>query len=230
MIRIEGLRHGILDIPSCVIPEGRIAVIGRNGSGKSTLARLLAGLERPASGSISIGDKVPGEIATGWVHEVPGQNGLFLRVDEELASPLRFRHCPCDEIARRAREVAERCGISHLVNRDLVTLSGGQQVLAALATAMVSRPGILVLDEWDSHLDARTAEYVQRLLYGTGIRCIVQCTQNMDLAAAADTVVFLSGGRVRAAGPPAEVFGGCADSCWYPPSWRWRDWSSHSKT
>jgi len=229
MIHISGLRHGILDIPSCRIPAGHVAVIGPNGSGKSTLLRLLAGMEEPVQGCIRIGEKSPGDMAIGWVHEVPGRNSLFLRVDEELASPLRFRHYQCEEISRRTREVAERAGISHLMDRDLVTLSGGEQVLIAMATAIISGPEILILDEWDSHLDAHTAAALQEQLSGLGVRCIVQCTQNMDLAATADTVILLSRGRVKAGGPPREVCGKCADSCWYPPSWRWREWNLPSR-
>lgn len=229
MIIIRGVRHGVLDIQSCTIPGGYTAIIGPNGSGKTTLLRLVAGLEEPVRGCVTIGEKSPADIAVGWVHEVPGQNGLFLRVRDELASPLRFRHLPCDEIASRVAEVAAQTGISSLMDRELATLSGGEQVLIALATAMVSQPDILVLDEWDSHLDTPSSSMLQNQLNASGVRTIIQCTQNMDLAASADTVVFLTKGRVKAAGTPRDVFGMCKDSCYYPPSWRWREWNLPSK-
>ncbi len=226
MIRIRGLRHGILDIPTCEVPLGYIAVTGSNGSGKTTLLRLLAGIDEPAWGSIRIGEGSPGGIVTGWVQEYPGRNALFLSVYEELASPLRFRHLPCDELSGRVIEIAEKMGISHLLDRDLATLSGGEQVLVALATAMISEPEILVLDECDSHLDSRTTETLQERLLDLRVRCLVQCTLDMDLAATADWVILLSSGSIRATGTPEEVFFNREQSCWYPPRWRWREWSS----
>lgn len=223
MIRIHGLRHGILDIPVCKVPLGHIAVTGPNGSGKTTLLRLLAGMEEPSCGSIRMGEGPPGGMATGWVHEYPARNALFLSVYEELASPLRFRHLPCDDISGRVSEISEKMGISHLLDRDLATLSGGEQVLVALATAMISEPEILVLDECDSHLDSRTTEALQEQLLDLQVRCLVQCTLDMDLGATADSVIFLSSGRIRAIGTPEEVFFTCEKSCWYPPRWRWRE-------
>lgn len=229
MIRVRGLRHGILDIPACEMPPGHIVVTGSNGSGKTTLLRLLAGMEEPASGGITIGEASPGKTAMGWVHEFPSRNALFLSVYEELASPLRFRHLSCDEISGKVSEIAEKLGILHLLDRDLSTLSGGEQVLTALATAMIGAPEILVLDEWDSHLDSHTTKVVQEQLKGLSVRYLVQCTLDMDLAATADTVILLSAGRVKTAGTPEEVFVHCARSCWYPPGWRWREWSSRLK-
>ncbi len=230
MISIRGLRHGVLDIAECEIPAGHTVVTGPNGSGKTTLLRLLAGMEEPFRGCVRVEGKTPGEMPIGWVHEFPSRNALFLSVYEELASPLRFRHMPCDEISRKVSRMAEKVGISHLLDRDLVTLSGGEQVLTALATALIPEPAVLILDEWDSHLDAGTTAMLHDLLKDLCIRCLVQCTLDMDLAATADWVVFLSRGRIRAAGPPEEVFERCAGSCWYPPGWRWREWSSLLKT
>lgn len=229
MIIIRGVRHGILDIPSCAIPRGHTAVIGPNGSGKSTLLRLIAGVEEPQQGCITIGEKSPGESAVGWVHEVPGQNSLFTRVRDEITSPLRFRHLSCDEISSRVAEVAAQTGISPLMDRELATLSGGEQVLIALATAMISKPDILVLDEWDSHVDAPSSAMLQDQLNASSVRIVLQCTQNMDLAASADNVVLLKKGRVYSMGNPLEVFGKCTDSCYYPPSWRWREWNLLSR-
>ncbi|HOT04269.1 MAG TPA: ABC transporter ATP-binding protein [Methanolinea sp.] len=226
MIRINGLRHGILDIPSLLIPSGYTAVIGPNGSGKTTLLRLLAGMEEPFQGSVTMRGLRAGPLNVGWVHEFPGRNTLFSRVRDEIASPLQFRHLACEEIAERVKEISGRIGISSLMDRGPESLSGGEQVLVALATAMVSDPEILVLDEWDSHVDIHTATVLQEYLRHTGVRWKVQCTQDMDLAASADLVIFLSGGRVLAYGSPKEVFSAHPDSCWYPPSWRWKEWNS----
>jgi len=226
MIHINGLRHGILDIPSLLIPAGYIAVIGPNGSGKTTLLRLLAGMEEPFQGSVTIGGQRAGSLTVGWVHEFPGRNALFSRVRDEIASPLQFRHLACEKILEKVEEISGRIGISSLLDREPESLSGGEQVLVALATAMVSDPEILVLDEWDSHVDVHTAAVLQEHLLHTGVRWKVQCTQDMDLASSADLVISLSGGRVLACGTPQEVFSAHSGSCWYPPSWRWREWNS----
>jgi len=226
MIRIEGLRHRILDIPALSIPPGFSVIAGPSGSGKTTLLRLLAGLEEPREGIIHSCGRDPSRLDRGYVHEFPGRNGLFTLVSQEIASPLWFRHVPCDEVERRVRDVARSLGIGDLLSREVSTLSGGEQVLCALATALVPGPELLLLDEFDSHLDARTTALVGDRVRSAGVPVTVMCTQDMDIAATADTLVFLEGGRVKHAGVPSAVFSDLGGSCWYPPSWRCKEWNS----
>lgn len=226
MIRATGIRHGILDIPYLELAPGYTVVIGPNGSGKTTLLRVLSGLEDPQQGEVRVGGRAPEEMSIGWINEFPGKNSLFLKVGEELASPLRFLHWPCGEISERVEDIAKKFGITHLMDRDIITLSGGEQVLVALATALIAGPDLLILDEWDSHLDSVTADTLHGLVLGSRVHWIIQCTQDMDRAARADTVIFLSRGRVKEQGSPREVFGMCKTTCWYPPSWRCRGWTS----
>ncbi len=220
MIQVEGLRHGVLDIPALDLPPGYTAVIGPNGSGKTTLLRLVAGLDRPERGSVLVAGEEPGVKPCGWVNEFPGRNMLFSQVAEELASPLRFRNLPCPGIAGRVLECARHTGIEHLLERETTTLSGGEQVLAALATALIGRPELMVLDEFDSHLDLETVESIEAVLDRSPARYLVRCTQNPDLALKADRVLFLKGGATGMCGTPEEVFGSLAGTCYYPLSWR----------
>ncbi|MDH7491015.1 MAG: energy-coupling factor ABC transporter ATP-binding protein [Methanolinea sp.] len=228
MIRVEGLSHGILSVPILSIPKGLCVVTGKNGSGKTTLLRLLAGISVPERGSITVDGRDPATLERGFVHEFPGKNSLFSIVSQEVASPLWFRHALCEEVERAVSRAARSVGIEGLLSREVRNLSGGEQVLCALATAVVGNPALLVLDEWDSHLDSDTAVHAEACIRAMQIPHVVWCTQDMDIAASADYVVFMDGGRVRHSGTPLSVFPALKDTCWYPPSWRWREWSSSS--
>jgi len=228
MIRIEGLCHGILSIPDLSIPPGLSVITGPNGSGKTTLLRLLAGICEPKEGSIRVDGNDPACLGRGYVHECPGRNFLFSLVFQEIASPLWFRHASCGEVEDSVSRAASLLGIGGLLSRQAKDLSGGEQVLCALATAVACDPVLLVLDEFDSHLDPGTAARVGEFLREMHVPHIVWCTQDMDAAASAGFVVFLDRGRIRHAGTPDTVFSSLAGSCWYPPSWWWKEWSSSS--
>jgi len=228
VIHVEGLCHGVLSIQDLAIPRGFSVVTGPNGSGKTTLLRLLAGICEPEQGSILVDGQDPSSLVRGFVHEFPGRNALFSLVSQEIASPLWFRHSSCGEVERSVARAARFVGIEMLVSREVRTLSGGEQVLCALATAVVAKPTLLVLDEWDSHLDWETAARVEACIRKMHLPHVVWCTQDMDIAASADGVVFLDRGRVRYAGAPQAVFPSLVGTCWYPPSWSLEEWNSSS--
>ncbi|MDD3622789.1 MAG: energy-coupling factor ABC transporter ATP-binding protein [Methanofollis sp.] len=223
MIEISGLRHQVLSVPSLALEEGDTAVIGPNGSGKSTLLSLLAGLSLPAEGKIMVDGRPPRQVEVGWVSEFPDQSLLFTRVYDEIASPSRFAHLPCAEVTRRVEEAAALVGIEYLLPRTFRELSGGERGLVALATALSSGPELLVLDEFDSHLDAETAGTVAKALETSPCRYCVRCTQEMETAAGADTVLYLAHGAVKHAGTPDQIFPTLKETCFYPNSWRMRE-------
>jgi len=136
---------------------------------------------------------------------------FFLRRDREI-------RIPCSPFGRdRGTSLA---GGSNL--------SGGEQILCALATAVVANPTVLVLDEWDSHLDWETAAHVDACIREMHLPYVVRCTQDMDIAASADEVIFLDRGKVTFAGAPQAVFPPLISTCWYPPSWSLEEWNSSS--
>ncbi|MDD1706222.1 MAG: energy-coupling factor ABC transporter ATP-binding protein [Methanoregulaceae archaeon] len=220
MIIARNLALRKLCIPELVIPTGSAALIGPNGSGKTTFLRILAGVLSPEKGFVSINGRPPGELRIGFVNEYPDRNLLFSRVLDEIAAPLRFTRAPCDEISRKVKLASERAGLSHLTNRRIHTLSGGEKTLVALLAATIHAPGLLILDEFDSHLDDQSLEAAEQVISASGAASVLRCTQNMDVASRSGTLVALFGGKVRASGNPGEVFSTLSGTCYVPFGWR----------
>jgi energy-coupling factor transporter ATP-binding protein EcfA2 len=221
VIRITGLSHGILGIPDLLLPGGKVAVIGPNGGGKTTLLRLLAGIDLPARGEILVDGFPPRERDVGWAGENPGETLLFGRVYDEIASPLRFRDDPCRDVDERVRAVAGDLGITDLLGRGTGDLSEGEKAMVALGAALAAGPALLVLDETDSNLDAESALAAEDLIGRASCPHVVRSTQRMDLAARADHLLYLEGGRVLHSGSPAAVFAALAGTPYSPPRWGW---------
>ncbi len=168
MITAEFLCYRKLAIDALTIKPGITTIIGANGSGKTTFLKLCAGIAVPDSGTLLIDDVPPRETEIGWVNEFPDRNILFVNVFDEIASPLRFRRIPCDEIDSNVRACAETMGITHLLKRAVRELSGGEKVLVSLAAALVHHPKVLVLDEYDSHLDAHSLAKIEQGIRTSG--------------------------------------------------------------
>jgi energy-coupling factor transport system ATP-binding protein len=222
MITIENLRYRTLEIDNLRIAPGITSVIGPNGSGKTTLLKLLAGIFVPESGTILIDGVPPRNAEIGWVNEFPDRNVLLGCAFEEIASPLRFRHVPCSRISDRVESVIQSAGIQHLKNRTVQGLSGGEKVLVALAAALVFRPQVLVLDDYDSHLDVHCAVGIGHIIKKCTAPYVIHCTQDVEAASRGDTVIFLEGGKIRYAGAPEDVFASLAGTAYYPLVWRCR--------
>jgi energy-coupling factor transport system ATP-binding protein len=222
MIRIESLRFRSLLIDSLSLEQGITSVIGPNGSGKTTALKLCAGILLPEFGTVLIDKTEPRRTEIGWVNEFPDRNFLFETTGDEIASPLRFQHLPPGEIVRRMDEIHDCFGLAGLDDRPIRELSGGEKILVALAAAIITKPRVLILDEFDSHLDARTAGRIDRILRNLQIPFILKSTQDMENAAGSDYVVFLNRGRVEYAGTPGEVFTSLRNTPFYPLSWRCR--------
>jgi energy-coupling factor transport system ATP-binding protein len=220
MITAEKLRYRTLAIEDLRIAPGITSVIGRNGSGKTTLLKLLAGISVPDAGAILIDGMPPRDAEIGWLDEFPDRNILFWNAFEEISSPLRFRHLPCPVIEDRVESCMESLGITGLRSRPMQELSGGEKVLVVLASALVFRPQVLVLDEDGSHLDTNRAGEIERMIRKSGTSYVIRCTQDMEAAARGDAVILLDGGNILRAGTPADVFVSPDSTPFYPFSWR----------
>lgn len=172
-----------------------ISVIGRSGSGKSTLLRLLAGLEKPSSGIVSIdGTQVRGLHPAARVMFQDARLMPWLRVRENVGLGLEGKwHAVADEALREV-------GLSDRAKDWPAILSGGQRQRVALARALASQPRFLLLDEPLGALDALTRRGMQRLierLWQLHRFTALLITHDVEEAIAlGDRVILIDGGRI----------------------------------
>ena len=220
MISIRSIHHRVLEIDSLDIMPGVTSIIGPNGSGKTTLLKLCAGITEPDEGTVLVDGLPPRTTEVGWVNEFPDRNILFDTVVDEIASSLRFRRVPCREISDRIDSHLKFMGIISLRDRPMRELSGGEKILVTLAAALVHHPQLLLLDEYDSHLDEKRAAGIDRLVRMSGIPYVIRCTQQMETAVRGDHLVYLEDGRARYNGSPQEVFAALSGTPFYSLSLR----------
>ena len=192
------------------LSERRIGVIGLNGSGKTTFARMINGLVLPATGQVTVngfdtvkdGDKVRGQ--AGFIFQNP-QNQIILPIlKEDIALGLKSKKLSKAETQAAVEAVLARFGIAHLADRRVHELSGGELQLAALASVLVTRPDILIMDEPTNQLDLRNRGLVERTIHGLDENIIV-ISHDLGLIADFDRVLFFHEGRLADDGAPGEV-------------------------
>ncbi len=191
MIEVTDLRHGVLSIPALSIPPGFTVVSGKNGAGKTTLLKICSGITLPDSGSVSIDGLSPRLKIVGYVSEFPDRHLLFPIVFEEIASSLQFARVPPDEIEEQVFQTAEEAGITHLLDRECRTLSGGEKMLVGITAAVVHDPVLLVLDEPDSHLDSKTVEELCSFISSRNISYVMWSSHSASHRQKADFEVGL---------------------------------------
>ena len=151
-----------------------VALLGASGSGKSTLLNLIAGLDRPTSGSITVKGRdlaqMSGEDLARYRRHTVGM--VFqsfnliptMTLLENVELPMRFAEVDRGERAARAQQALERVGLAARVTHRPVELSGGEQQRASIARALVNRPSLLLADEPTGNLDSRTGEEIMNYL------------------------------------------------------------------
>ena len=195
------------DIGFRIAPGEAVAIVGASGSGKSTLLSLLAGLDAPSSGYVSLGDvklsaldedgraKLRGE-RIGFVFQsfqlLPALTAL-----ENVMLPLELRG---DRDAESpAREILARVGLAERLDHYPRQLSGGEQQRVALARAFVTRPALLFADEPTGNLDTATGQAIIDLLFELNTQLgttLVLVTHDEQLAARCGRTLRLVAGRL----------------------------------
>jgi len=194
-----------LDDVSLAVERGSFtAVMGPSGCGKSTLLHCAAGLDRPTTGSVYLGERsLDGLDETALARLRRSRIGFVfqsynlvssLTVEKNVTLPLRLAGSRVDR--DWLRTVLDRVGLADRAKARAAQLSGGQQQRVAIARALITRPDVIFTDEPTGALDLRTAQGVLGLLRELAGQTIVMVTHDPVAAGYADTVVFLADGRV----------------------------------
>ena len=199
---------------SIAVKDGElVAVMGPSGSGKSTLMHILAGLDKPTSGDVTIaGETITGMDDTQLTKLRRRRIGFIfqffnllpmLTAAENIALPLKLAGGKPDP--QWLEELIEKVGLGQRLTHRPSELSGGQQQRVAVARALVSRPSVMFADEPTGNLDSTTSGEILTLLrdsVDTLGQTTVMVTHDAHAAAIADRVVFLADGHiVRDLGP-----------------------------
>ena len=210
-------RQRALDTVSLTIPDGAFLVLlGPTGAGKTTTLRLIAGLETPDSGDISIaGRSVLGDTpAQRDVAMVFQQYSLYphMTVRDNLAFPLRSPMLRTleERIAQRVADVAEVLRISHKLDNKATNLSGGEMQRVSIGRALVRDPQVFLMDEPLSSLDAKLrAELrieLKRIHDSLGATLLYVTHDQIEAMTMATHVGVLDEGRLVQSGTPREIY------------------------
>ncbi len=188
--------------------EGFTMVIGPNGAGKTTLLKVLHGVERISSGSVSW--SVPSQTARegqAYVFQSP----IMLRrsVRANLAYPLQLLGFDKADISVRVTKWAARIGLSAALHHPAPRLSGGEQQKLALARALIRRPNTLFLDEPCANLDGSSIREIEEILreaVQAGAQIIMTTHDLGQARRLADHVVFLNNGQIEEQASAASFF------------------------
>ncbi len=197
-----------------------VSLLGPSGCGKTTSLRMIAGFERATEGEIYIGDHcVSSHIKNTFVPPEKRDIGMVFQsyavwphmtVTENVAYPLKIQKVPKEERAARVAEMLKLVHLDEYGSRYPHQLSGGQQQRVALARALVMRPGLLLLDEPLSNLDAKLRESmrfeISSIQKELGITVIYVTHDQSEAMTMSDRVVVMSHGVIQQIGTPYEIY------------------------
>lgn len=191
-----------------------LALMGPSGCGKTTTLRMLAGLESPTSGLITMDGRVMNDVPPNHRDTPLVWQSLalfpFLNVIENVEFGLRMRGVAAKERRDRAMIWLDRMALKGFETRRIDQLSGGQRQRVALARSLVTEPQMLLLDEplsaLDAHLVIRMQGVLTRLQRELGITFVYVTHSQSEAFAMADRVVIMGQGEIAQIGAPREIF------------------------
>jgi putative ABC transport system ATP-binding protein len=201
--QVHALRGVTLDIE----PQKLTAVMGPSGSGKSTLMHILAALDRPSDGYVTVSGTRLGNLSDTEITLLRRRHIGFifqffnllpmLTAEENILLPLSLAGTKPDKAF--FENLLERVGLADRRTHRPAELSGGQQQRVAIARALVSRPTVVFADEPTGNLDSRTGGEILELLRGSVAdygQTLVMVTHDARAAATADRILFLADGEI----------------------------------
>ncbi|MBV8667483.1 MAG: ATP-binding cassette domain-containing protein [Burkholderiaceae bacterium] len=182
-----------------------VFLAGPSGAGKSTLLKMIAAIERPSSGTLTVNGQDIGKLKSSGLPYLRRNLGLILQQQRLLADrnvlanvmlPLVVSGATSQDAEKRARAALDKVGMLDKAGDEPLSLSGGEQQRVAIARAIVNRPQVILADEPTANLDRANAKKVLDALqafHGVGVTCIVSTHDEPDTA---NRVIHLERGRV----------------------------------
>jgi putative ABC transport system ATP-binding protein len=207
--RYDGPRAAIDGVSVRIDPGEAVAIMGPSGSGKSTLLNLIAGMDRPTSGSVRVGDERVDMLSeAGAARFRRRQVGMIFQffnllddmtVIDNVLLPAQLGGAKAREARRRADELLDTLRISHRRDAYPARLSGGERQRVAIARALINSPSLLLADEPTGAVDSATGDEIGALLLGLNAagQTLILVTHSPELAHRyARRVVHIEDGRV----------------------------------
>ena len=201
------------------IEEGEfVSLLGPSGCGKTTTLRMIAGFMRPSSGTITMEGRELSSARTSLPPERRDMSMIFqsyaiwpnMTVAQNVGFGLKLRKFSKSEIDRQVMEILRVTKMDHLADRYPAELSGGQQQRVALARAIVVKPGVLLLDEPLSNLDANLREEmrfeIRRLHDEFGITTVYVTHDQGEAMVASDRIAVMNAGRIEQIDTPFDLY------------------------
>jgi putative ABC transport system ATP-binding protein len=208
--------HAVNDVSFSIEAGEFVALLGTSGSGKSSLLNLIAGLDTPSAGSVSVAGRDLARMSREELAQYRRSTvGMVFQsfnlitamtVLENVELPMRFAEVPRELRMDRARTALQRVGLGHRLDHRPSELSGGEQQRASLARALVNSPQLLLADEPTGNLDSRTGAEIMDLIHAVNAvgTTVLMVTHERPLAERyAARFIFLRDGKLVE--DPAEV-------------------------
>ncbi|PTW52032.1 methionine ABC transporter ATP-binding protein [Rhodovulum kholense] len=215
----KGQVTALSDVTLSVAPGEICGIIGRSGAGKSTLLRMVNGLERPSTGTVTVGGRDVGRARGAALRAIRRDVGMIFQhfnllssrtVHGNIALPLEIAGLPSAEIGPRVRDLIARVGLEAQAERYPAELSGGQKQRVGIARALATRPKVLLSDEATSALDPETTRTVLELLRDInrdlGLTILLITHEMAVVRDIASHMAVIDQGRIVEAGATYDIF------------------------